>query len=330
MLLTLRAAGIDLPVVAKRLGIPPDMLLDRDARLPVARLMLPLWELAAELLDDPVVALRATQHISRESFDVFSYVVAASPTVGDAATRVIRYFRLITDGGAYSLDREGQHVWWRFTPADAAAAACQQDTVFALAVVVKHLRLWTDPAFTPLEVRIRHSELAGLLELEDYFRVPITLGADRNAFRFEASLLDRPSHLADAGLAELLDRYANEALAALPALGLIGSQVRELLARGLQDGEVALDSVAKRLGMSERSLQRSLKDENTSLKQMVDELRQELATHYLRRPDLSISDVAYMLGFSEAAPFCRAFKRWTGRAPGEYRRQNGGAETANR
>lgn len=315
----LRSGGFGLDTVGQRLGVAPEILLDSDARLPVDRLLLPLWYLAEELLQDPLVGLHAIHGISRESFDVFSYIAAASPTMGDAVARAIRYFRLITDSGAYALERDGRAVWWHYRPADVATAACRQDSVFALTASVAHLRLWLDPAFVPQEVRFPFAKPVGAAELETYFGTSIAFSVDRCAFRFDASDLDRPQRLADPQLAAFLERYAEDALAALPEVGRVSNQVREILARGLQDGEVSLKSVAKKLAMSERSLQRKLGSENTSLKQITDDLRRELAVDYLKRQELSVSEVAYLLGFSDTAPFFRAFKKWTGLTPGEFR-----------
>lgn len=320
ILALLRARGIGLDTVAERLGIAPEVLTDSDTRLPVARLLLPLWSLAEELLGDPLVGLHAVQGISRGSFDVFSYIAAASPTLGEAAARVIRYFRLITDGGLYSIERVANDVWWHYCPADAATAACRQDSIFALTAVVAHLRLWLDQAFSPSEVRYPFPEPLESAALEAFFGVEVKFAADRCAIRFAASLLEQPQQLADPQLAAFLERYAEDALATLPAIGRVSTRVRELLARGLKDGELSLKSVAKTLGMSERSLQRQLNVENTTLKRITEELRRDLATTYLKRHDLSVSDVAYMLGFSETAPFFRAFKKWTGLTPGDFRR----------
>ncbi len=320
ILLVLRAGGIDLGVVAKRLGIAPALLLDSDARLPVTQVLLPLWHLAEELLDDPLVGLHAVDNISRESFDLFSYVVAASSTMGEAAARAVRYFRLITEGGAYELDHDGQDAWWRYRPVNEATATCRQDSIFALAVIVAHVRLWLDSSFAPREVRFPYAALPRIAELETFFRAPVALGADRCAIRFDAGDLDRPFRSADPQLARFLERYAEDALASLPSLGQVSTQVRELLARGLRDGDTSLKVVAGKLAMSERNLQRQLKAENTTLKRIVEDLRRELATRYLKRPNLSVSEVAYMLGFSETAPFFRAFKKWTGKTPGDFRR----------
>jgi AraC-like DNA-binding protein len=307
-------------VIVERLGVAPELLLDSDARLPVSQVLLPLWNLAEELLDDPLVAIHAVENISRETFDIFSYILAASATLGEAANRAIRYFRLITDSGTYQLECDGEDAWWRYRPANATVARCRQDSVFGLAAVVAYIRRWTERDFAPRVVRFPFAELPGNAEVEAFFRAPIELGAEECAFRFDAVELSRPFRSADPRLADFLERYAEDALTALPAVGMLSGRARQVIAMGLSDGETSLKSVAKKLAMSERSLQRQLSAENTSLKDITDELRRELALRYLKRPDLSLAEVAYMLGFSETAPFFRAFKKWTGKTPGDFRR----------
>lgn len=127
--------------------------------------------------------------------------------------------------------------------------------------------------------------------------------ADRCAIRFGASRLERPQQLANPQLATFLQCCAEDSLVALPAIGRVSTRVREILARGLKDGELSLKPVAKTLGMSERRLRRQLGTEKTTLKRITEELQRELAMNYLKPHDLSVSAVAYLLGFPETAPF---------------------------
>jgi AraC-like DNA-binding protein len=279
-----------------------------------------MLELAEELLGDPLIGLHAVENVSRESFDVFSYILCASATMGEAAERVIRYFRLITEGGVYELKRSDDDVWWLYRPRDARVAACRQDSLFALSVVVACIRLWLDTNFAPRQVHLPFTQLPHVEELEAFFRAPIHFGKKECGILFDATELERPFTFADPQLAKFLQRFAEDALAALPEQGLVSSQVREVLVRQLQGGETSLRFIAKKLALSERSLQRQLRAENTTLKGITEELRRELATCYLSRNEFTVSEVAYMLGFSETAPFFRAFKKWTGLTPGDFRR----------
>lgn len=151
-------------------------------------------------------------------------------------------------------------------------------------------------------------------------------GTDQCAFSFDPAYLRAPLRAADPKLAEMLERYAKEALGALPDPGRVAGQVRALLIQGLPNGETSLGTIAKQLAVSDRSLQRQLQEEGTNHKKLLDEVRRELATRYLAEGrDLSVSEVAYMLGFSETAPFFRAFKKWTGQTPGEFRKAKAAA-----
>jgi len=324
ILQVLAEGGVDFGQVVARLGVDPAVFADQDARIPVSKLV-PLWNLAEELLDDPFVGLHVAQKVSRESFDIFSYIATASANLGEALARIERYFRLITDGGNYETRREGDDAWWAFRAVDRDASPNRHDGEYAMATSVAYTRQWLGTDFSPREVFFRHPKPADTSELEGFFEAPIRFETNQCAFRFDPAFLRAPLRTADPKLGAFLERYAEEALAALPDPGRLAGQVRALLIQGLPNGETSLPLIAKRLAVSDRSLQRQLQDEGTNHKKLLDEVRRELATRYLTKRDLSVSEVAYMLGFSETAPFFRAFKKWTGQTPGEFRKAKAAA-----
>ncbi|MFO0658260.1 MAG: helix-turn-helix transcriptional regulator [Polyangiaceae bacterium] len=122
-------------------------------------------------------------------------------------------------------------------------------------------------------------------------------------------------------LSRVIERHAEALLLSLPELSSgVADRVRQALANGLSDGGVTLAEVAKRLKMSERSLQRKLASEGVSFDALLDEIRRDLALRYLSDRNIAIAEVAFLLGYSEPSPFHRAFKRWTGTTPSEARR----------
>jgi AraC-like DNA-binding protein len=134
-------------------------------------------------------------------------------------------------------------------------------------------------------------------------------------------LLDRPVPTADPGLSRIVTAHAEQLLAALaPAADMLTARVRRQLAEGMANGPMTLTQVARRLHLSERSLQRRLEAEGTRFAQLVDEVRRELALRYIADERLALGEVAYLLGFAEPSPFHRAFKRWTGTTPLAARR----------
>jgi AraC-like DNA-binding protein len=132
--------------------------------------------------------------------------------------------------------------------------------------------------------------------------------------------LDRPLVRADAGLCAVLERHARELLERLPRATSLSGRIRQLVAGDLVKGVPSPAEVARRLHMSGRTLQRRLREDGTSHRALVDELRRDLAMRYLGEREIGIAEVAFLLGFSEASAFHRAFRRWSGTTPSAYRR----------
>lgn len=325
ILQVLAEGGVDLGQVGARLGVDLAVFADQDARIPISKLI-PLWDVAEELLDDPFVGLHVAQRASRETFDIFSYIACASANLGEALARIERYFRLITDGGNYETRREGDDAWWIFRAVDRDSPPNRHDGEYAMAISVAYTRQWLKTDFSPREVFFRHPKPADTSELEAFLEAPLRFGTDQCGMRFDSAHLEAPLRTADPKLGSLLERYAEEALGALPEPGRVAGHVRALLIQGLPNAETSLGTIAKQLAVSDRSLQRQLQEEGTNHQKLLDEVRRKLATRYLTKGhDLSVSEIAYMLGFSETAPFFRAFKKWTGQTPGEFRKAKAAA-----
>jgi AraC-like DNA-binding protein len=133
--------------------------------------------------------------------------------------------------------------------------------------------------------------------------------------------MKRPSAHADEQIAKLHDDFARELLSQAQGSSL-AARVRRTLAAQLESGSSDLSTVARKLAMSPRSLQRRLADERTTFRALQDGLRRDVARHHLERPHASIAEVAYLTGFSEASAFTRAVRRWFGRSPAQLRRRS--------
>jgi len=149
----------------------------------------------------------------------------------------------------------------------------------------------------------------------------VRFGARCSGFVFDRVHLEQPLSSSDPKLQEVVRQLAERMLAELPATDTVTDRLRRMLARELPQGDPSAARVASALRMSQRTLCRRLEEEGTTYRELLDDLRRQLAMQYLARRDLSVSEVAFLLGFSQAAAFHRAFKRWTGRTPLEHRRQ---------
>jgi AraC-like DNA-binding protein len=155
---------------------------------------------------------------------------------------------------------------------------------------------------------------------EEYFGCEVTFGSDRNEIVFDRAQLERPVTGAQPVIASRLEPYFERALEQLTDDEVIG-RVRRVIARHLERGVVSSNDTARTLGLSLRNLQRKLESAGTSYRALVDEERRGAALRLLDRPEMAIYEVAFALGYGDVGSFVRAFRRWTGEPPSEFRKR---------
>ncbi|HEX2678289.1 MAG TPA: AraC family transcriptional regulator ligand-binding domain-containing protein [Polyangiales bacterium] len=311
------ALAVPVDVGLERLGLSRKALEDPDLRVShsVAQQLLSGAVLTSGQRD---LGLLAAELALPAHLDVVEYVARAQPTAGKALESAARYHALLHDGLAIDMRREGDHLILRVDfgvlPIDEAAYE------FTLAVYVMAMRRVLGLAtFAPLEVRFVHARPKDLTRHERVFACPIVFGAAENAIVLPLDHADIPLAGADSGLAAMLDRHAQAALQKLGRTQSLIERVREHVGREIASGSLGADIVSKRMAMSARTLHRKLTDANTSYRAVVDEVRKELALRYLEDKTLAVREVGHLLGFTTSPSFHRAFRRWTGTTPAEYR-----------
>src|SRR5262249_43450246 len=172
---------------------------------------------------------------------------------------------------------------------------------------------------TPLQIRFPHAAPSDLSEHRRVFGCPLEFGSKCSELVFSREVLDLTMVKADADLQAILDAQVLAALEQLPRVEATTETVRRHLPAELCHGPPTLEQIAPRMNMSPRTLHRRLDEESTSFRQILAEVRRELATRHLSERRLAIGEIAFLLGFSEPSAFHRAFKRWTGYAPLAYR-----------
>jgi AraC-like DNA-binding protein len=316
------SSGVEPEELYRAVSLDPAALADPDNRIPYAQVV-EMYEQAARLTGDDAFGLHLGERISPKVFDVLSYVLLNSTTLGEALRRVVRYHPIWNDGAEYALEIEGASARLRYNYLGVDGARSRHDCEMTLAVMLRAGRLSTGLEWTPSEVSFQHAEPADTSEHRRIFRCPLRFSRPFNEIMFDAALLDLAVVEADPVLCEVLERHAEELLTRFPRRGGVAEEVRRLLFDALRGGDPGLDSVARRLGLSARTLQRKLKEEGTSHQELLEEMRRDLSERYLREPHMAICEVAYLLGFSEPSAFHRAFRRWTGTTPARFRQTLG-------
>jgi AraC-like DNA-binding protein len=314
----IRAQGKDVDTVLASSGYSERELREPDRRL-VRTQSVALIEAALEIYDGPGLGFAVARYVTPETFDLLEYTARSSATVGEALQVASRYARLADDSVCFELQPLGDRVLWRLDmvwPPVAQPVAVD----FLLGVIwIISLRLFGND-MPRSEIWLRRSGAEGEADYVKMLASPVRFGASADGLLFASDGLERRLPDADPALAKLLQRQADELLARLPRVESIGDQVRRVIQEELRGGEPSMEQIARRLATTSSTLRRRLSAEGESFRELLERTRLELARAYLADPRLSITEVAFRLGFRDASTFFKSFKRWTGCTPAEYRR----------
>lgn len=313
----LGAAGLDARALCAEAGIDLDALATTGARCPTEQVSL-LWQHAAGRSGDPAIALRVPQSSRPANFDVVGYAMMSSQNLHAALGRLVRYLRVISDAAAINLSERAGQVRLDLELFGGGAPVPGQRYEFDLLTLLNFCRWIIGRELRPLAVEFTHAAPVDVHRYIEAFHCPARFGAPHNSLLFARADLALPLPTANTMLAELHDRFAGEHIERLDT-ARTSFKSRELIICRLPDGEPKREAIAKALCMSERTFQRRLLEEGTSFHQLLDSTRRELAERYLRQRQLSLTEAAYLLGFSDQGNFTRACKRWFALTPGQYR-----------
>ncbi|MDC0672582.1 AraC family transcriptional regulator [Nannocystis radixulma] len=311
-------AGVDVEALLADVGIDREAADDADLTLAPA-LRAALWRESLQRSRDPALALHAAEAIPFGQFDVVDYVASEAPTLGEGIAALARYFRIVRADFRlrFEEDDDEGRLWLDLPPSFGLVVS--YTTEFTLACILIRFRWVVGQHFAPTEASFCYPAPGHLAEYERVFACPLRFDADETMVRFPRAVLALPQPRADARLRLVLERAAAAVLARLPPASELTQQLRQALSEELRGGVPTCEQVARRLAIGVRTLNRRLQSEGTSFQQQLAELRCELARGYLADRRMSISEVAYLLGFSEPSAFHRAFKRWTGHSPQSWR-----------
>ncbi|MVW75513.1 AraC family transcriptional regulator [Pseudomonas xionganensis] len=315
----LEMGGVDCRAIFAELGLDYAALNDPDARFPQDA-MTRLWQRAVELSGNPAIGLNMAKVVRPASFHVVGYALMSSRTLKDGLTRLVRYQRIIGEGADLSFRPTPRGYELTLAIHGDRLPAARQSMEASMAYALAFCRWMTGQPIRPLQVLFQGPPPADLQPFEQVFQGPLQFHADHYGLLFERADMDMQLPTANESLAQLHDRFAGEYLARFSDTRVTHS-ARQVLCRLLPQGEPKRESVAQALHLSQRTLQRRLQEEGGSFQQLLDDTRRELAQQYLAQPALSLLEIAYLLGFADPSNFFRAFRRWFGLTPGEYRAQ---------
>lgn len=267
------------------------------------------------------VPLRVGASMRCDDYGAFGLAFKSAVDLESSYVRVERYGRVVTSISNFRVVQGANSAFMEVIPGKSERLGLRMTNELALAAATALSREAGGDDFTPLAVHFSHTPPDDISAFESHFRCPLHFGVLRDALEVSHERLRRPNRLGDRSTSQFFDSHLDGALADLPEDGSLGRRVRAEIAQALSEGVPKLPSMAARLGMSARTLQRRLGEAGLNYRDLVDESRKELADRLLRKTGYGLAEIAFLTGFSEQSAFHRAFNRWTQQTPRSYREE---------
>ena len=308
----LNAAGID----AKRL----EKVHDRIELSEFAELQ----ERALDLTGDAALGLHIAERATEASFDLIAHLISHAPTLRDAFGLCAQFRRLLMDDSRLTVRENGTASVVRYDFARSSERSDRMRAEFVVAGLWRLVQAFVGPRASARSASFEHPRPGHHREYARAFGGVARFGQRTTALAFDRDLLDRPQMHQHPALFSVLRAEAERALQRVTAGLRPSDQLRQYLLARRPDCLPDISTAARDLGLSERSLRRRLAADATTYRTLVRTMLEASAGHMLRDPSRSIQETAHALGFSDAGAFHRAFKRWTGMTPKQYREQGTG------
>jgi len=317
----IEAAGRDPEDVLRTVGLDRAAVADRHGFFPSAAFTLALEE-AARVTGDDCFGLHFGERYHPKDIGALAFVVLNSPTIAAAFDNVARYLRIYNEAATVSFVQTDKDAYLQHHLRGIPLQRRRQHEEYALTLGLGIIRMMAGSEWRPLEVQFEHEAPPRTTEHTRIFGAPVLFRCDGNAMVVEREFCDRQVPTADRRLYPILEDYLERQLESRPTENRFVVSVRTAIGNAMRDGEPKVTDVAAAIGVSVRTLQRRLGESGVDYRALVDDIRHELAMRHLKDRRHTLSDVAYLLGYSEISAFSRAFRRWTGSTPSDYRRRN--------
>lgn len=309
-----RTHGLPLRPLLRKSGLRPQDLADARARLPVSR-QIDFLNRVAEAMDDDMLGMNLALKLDPRRAGLFYYVLASSDTLIDALARGARFTSIVNEGVTQQVIR-GRRIGVAMSYTGVRRQDDRHQIEFWLTTLVLICRQFTGKQLEPERVRLTHRRPAGHAQFSRFMGCAVEYGATHDELLFPREAGQLPLLNADPYLNRLMVHVCEETLSRQRrATASFATRVENAIAPLLPHGMARASSIAAQFGMSERTFARRLAEEGFTFSQLLDRLRLDLARQYMVKEGLSVSKVAWLLGYKEVGAFSHAFRRWTGQSP---------------
>ena len=314
----LEAAGVDPQLVFAEVGISPQHTSDplrRIGNTDVSR----LFEASIRATGNPYFGIEVGERMQPGNLHALGFAMLSSVSLRDFYNRVCNYYRVVSQNAEFlQEDVDGASVLIARNP---VPSVCDETQDAWVTMMVRFLRFLYQQELNPLWIALRRPEpVGGAQPFLDYFQCPIRFNSSDLRIAIDSKLMDREVPGGSADMAQHHDQIVMQYLEKMERQDVV-NRVRGLIIEELASGTLSKQGVAEKMHMSPRNLQLKLAEKNTTFQDTLDSTRQSLAAGYMEQSHLAITEIAYLLGFSDSSNFTRAFRRWHGVSPRDYRAQ---------
>jgi AraC-like DNA-binding protein len=302
-------AGLDLEVIQA----------NPETRVPISKMSL-LWALVEQATGNSAFGLEVGRQVNPLHFRALGMLMMTSSSIAETFDKISEYYSLISNSVNVNIVRTPEKIGLKILPLESVEIHPMAIDAFFSSVVALCEPIIHDDTFI-VSLALHRTVPDQKEKWEKRFNCPITFQADDNCLWMKRCTLERFSALQDPKMAMHSESLVQDYLSTMQS-GVWQEKVSRTIHSELLQGEPSLADIAQRLNLSERSLSRKLKEEGTTFRALVKEKRKELAAFYLSKSEMSVTELAYKIGFSDVSNFNRAFQRWFGCSPSEYRKQH--------
>jgi AraC-like DNA-binding protein len=313
----LTECGLDGMSLSNKAGIPSSIYGHSEACVPAINIAR-LWDLALTESGNSDIGLQAAASFRPSSLDAVGYLMMSSDTLLEAIQRGVRYHSAHSSATNTSFVSTDDGYALVFHIMTGIVGTQRQNHDFIMLCILKFFRFMTGRDLNPLRAEFIYPDPECKELHQKMMQCPVMFNAKRTALHFSHVDLERSLITSNPLLVEM---HEHAAIKRIQHFGKYQTTqwVRQLIAKSLPDGEPSRDAIAACMEVSSRKIQRQLAEEGTNFSLILDDVRRNLSKHYLSNAQLPLTDIVYLLGFSEQSTFTRAVKRWYGLSPNKAR-----------
>ncbi len=298
------------------LGIDARVLERADLEIPGEQYVA-LWEAAGQ--SNPNVGLELGMQTEADDFGALGHALYCAPSVEKALKTLQQFIVVFAQESNFDFECDSRALTVEYQVTVPTVLQRRQDAEFAMASVLRMLNLITSSELRPLRMDFEHGRPTDTSVHKRIFQCPLYFNQPTNRIYLPPQTLQMPAARGNERLYKALEPYLERERQERTVSGELLSQVTRMIAAEMSSGAPSLDDICEQLNLSRRTLQRRLKDHGIEYSSLVEDVRRELALAYIKDSDYSMTEISLLVGYSESGSFTRAFRRWTGRSPQQFR-----------